>query len=101
RVRRAAAGAGCRPSTRRHAEKIPDPDSMHDAQAPVHCAPVLLAATLPTAMRDALAARYTLSGPLSSPFAGAVAAMPDAARAAVRAIVSVGSVAITREVLAR
>ncbi len=67
----------------------------------MHPAPVLLAATLPAAMREALAARYTLAGPLSSPFAQAVTAMPDAARAAVRAIVSVGSVVITREVLAQ
>ncbi|MFI4904240.1 MAG: NAD(P)-dependent oxidoreductase [Burkholderiales bacterium] len=103
-MRPAAAGAERLPSTRRHAEKIPDPPSKsRDAarDAPAHPAAVLLAATLPAALRDALAARYALAGPLSPPFAQAVTAMPDAARAAVRAIVSIGSVAITRDVLAQ
>ena len=63
---------------------------------------VLLGAVLPTALRDALAARHALLGPLppAATFAAQAAALPAADRERVRAIVTMGSVATSAAAMA-
>ncbi len=61
---------------------------------------VLLAAAAPVAMLDALGAKFTLTGPVPPPFATHAAQMVVDDRASVRAIVTMGTVATTRDAMA-
>jgi lactate dehydrogenase-like 2-hydroxyacid dehydrogenase len=62
---------------------------------------VLLAAPMGPVLEATLAARYELIGPLPPPFEGSLADLPDDVLGRVRAIVSIGSVAIGAAAIAR
>jgi len=71
--------------------------SMTQQAAPV----VLLAAPMGPGLEATLAARYELIGPLPTPFESSLADLPGEVLGRVRAIVSIGSVAIGSSAIAR
>jgi lactate dehydrogenase-like 2-hydroxyacid dehydrogenase len=62
---------------------------------------VLLAASMGPALESALARRYEVAGPVPAPFEGSLERMPADVLARVRAVVTIGSVAIGANAMAR
>jgi lactate dehydrogenase-like 2-hydroxyacid dehydrogenase len=61
---------------------------------------VLLAFNPAAALREALAARYALLGPMGKPFPDAVASLTAAEAATIRAVFTMGTIGMTREAMA-